>query len=149
MDRNHQIGSIAMQKPVRKVKLISKKGSTLHDFPYRSPDRKCPHFWIINVTPPGPAHCVHICIYCYARQAIYSDYSAGLPHCERFRLPFSRKQTDGHFRAIDGCTANCHVTCREMSSPPCQQPELVSAHPFKLSNLRERAAPGNRLPGMI
>ena len=401
MDRNHRIGSIAMQKPVGKVKLISKKGSTLHDFPYRSPDRKCPHFWIINVTPPGPAHCVHSCIYCYARQAIYSDYSAetlvydnlpalvekdlkrinlcppvsisnvsdpcqpipelrievkrlvqllmhygvsfsittkgdpgflldlpgfaayqpkfvavtiegtadillllspaapafdrrleavrrlaglgidtlirfdpvflhlfqalygnswfdqierlmgtfaatgakhiicstgrlsknrtlsadpslwqqvleivrrlsgeaarrfeqeyryerggtsqgyllkrelrlgfhhrlkaiverngmtyatcqelsapesdsaGLPHCERFRLPFSRKQADGHFRAIDGCTANCHVTCREMSSPPCQQPELVAAHPFKLSHLRERTAPGNRLPGMI
>ncbi len=401
MDRNHRIGSIAMQKPVGKVKLISKKGSTLHDFPYRSPDRKCPHFWIINVTPPGPAHCVHSCIYCYARQAIYSDYSAetlvydnlpalvekdlkrinlcppvsisnvsdpcqpipelrievkrlvqllmhygvsfsittkgdpgflldlpgfaayqpkfvavtiegtadillllspaapafdrrleavrrlaglgidtlirfdpvflhlfqalygnswfdqierlmgtfaatgakhiicstgrlsknrtlsadtslwqqvleivrrlsreaarrfeqeyryerggtsqgyllkrelrlgfhhrlkaiverngmtyatcqelsapesdsaGLPHCERPAQTLSRKQGDGHFRATDGYTANCHVTCREMSFPPCQQPELVAAHPFKLSHLRERTAPGNRLPGMI
>ena len=58
------------------VKLISKKGSTLHDYPYASPERKCPHFWIINVTPPGPAHCIHHCLYCYARQAIYSDYSA-------------------------------------------------------------------------
>ncbi len=57
------------------VKLINKRGSTLHDFPYSSPRRKCPHFWIINVTPPGPAHCVHNCIYCYARQAIYSDFS--------------------------------------------------------------------------
>ncbi|MEE8420520.1 MAG: hypothetical protein V3R92_03570, partial [Dehalococcoidales bacterium] len=85
---------------------------------------------------------------CQELSALESD-SAGLLHCERFRLPFSRKQADGHFRAIDGCTANCHVTCREMSSPPCQQPELVSAHPFKLSHLRERAAPGNRLPGMI
>ena len=58
------------------VKLISKKGSTLHDYPYTVSSRKCPHFWIINVTPPGPAHCVHQCLYCYARQAIYSDYSA-------------------------------------------------------------------------
>lgn len=57
------------------VKLISKKGSTLHDYPYTVSSRKCPHFWIINVTPPGPAHCVHHCLYCYARQAIYSDYS--------------------------------------------------------------------------
>ena len=57
------------------VKLVPKKGSTLHDFPYATPGRKCPHFWIINVTPPGPAHCVHNCLYCYARQAIYSDYS--------------------------------------------------------------------------
>jgi DNA repair photolyase len=55
--------------------LIEKKGSTLHDFPYSSPERKCPHFWIINVTPPGPAHCTHRCIYCYARDAIYSDFS--------------------------------------------------------------------------
>ncbi len=58
------------------IKLIDKKGSTLHDYPYRTPARKCPHFWIINVTPPGPAHCVHHCLYCYAREAIYSDYSA-------------------------------------------------------------------------
>lgn len=57
------------------VKLIPKKGSTLHDFPYSSPRRKCPHFWIINVTPPGPAHCIHNCLYCYARDAIYSKFS--------------------------------------------------------------------------
>jgi len=61
---------------MEQVKLISKKGSTLHDYPYTVPGRKCPHFWIINVTPPGPAHCIHHCLYCYARQAIYSDYSA-------------------------------------------------------------------------
>lgn len=57
------------------VNLIPKKGSTLHDFPYSSAGRKCPHFWIINVTPPGPAHCIHHCLYCYARQAVYSDFS--------------------------------------------------------------------------
>ena len=57
------------------VRLISKKSSTLHDYPYTTPSRKCPHFWIINVTPPGPAHCTHHCLYCYARQSIYSDYS--------------------------------------------------------------------------
>jgi len=57
------------------IKPQSKKGSTLHDFPYAVAGRKCPHFWIINVTPPGPSQCVHHCIYCYARQAIYSDYS--------------------------------------------------------------------------
>ena len=58
------------------VKLIDKKGSTLHDYPYSTPARKCPHFWIINVTPPGPSHCVHQCLYCYAREAIYSNRSA-------------------------------------------------------------------------
>jgi DNA repair photolyase len=58
------------------IKLIDKKSSTLHDYPYRTPARKCPHFWIINVTPPGPAHCVHHCLYCYAREAIYSNHSA-------------------------------------------------------------------------
>jgi len=57
------------------VRLIAKKGSTFHDFPYSHPERKCFHCWIINVTPPGPNQCVHDCIYCYAREAIYSNYS--------------------------------------------------------------------------
>ena len=57
------------------VKLIAKKGSTFHDFPYSHPERKCLHCWIINVTPPGPNQCAHGCIYCYAREAIYSSYS--------------------------------------------------------------------------
>jgi len=57
------------------VKLTAKKGSTFHDFPYSHPERKCFHCWIINVTPPGPSQCVHDCIYCYAREAIYSNYS--------------------------------------------------------------------------
>ena len=55
--------------------MIAKKGSTFHDFPYSSPERKCFHCWIINVTPPGPNQCLHHCIYCYAREAIYSNYS--------------------------------------------------------------------------
>jgi DNA repair photolyase len=57
------------------IKLIAKKGSTFHDFPYTSPERKCFHCWIINVTPPGPNQCLHNCIYCYAREAIYANYS--------------------------------------------------------------------------
>jgi DNA repair photolyase len=57
------------------VRLIAKKGSTFHDFPYSHPERKCFHCWIINVTPPGPNQCLHNCIYCYAREAIYSNYS--------------------------------------------------------------------------
>jgi DNA repair photolyase len=55
-----------------KVEPIKKKSSTLHDFPYDNPKRKCPHFWIINVTPPGQPHCIHRCIFCYARDAIFS-----------------------------------------------------------------------------
>ena len=57
------------------IKPIAKKGSTFHDFPYSSPERKCFHCWIINVTPPGPNQCLHHCIYCYARDAIYSNYA--------------------------------------------------------------------------
>jgi DNA repair photolyase len=57
------------------VKLIAKKGSTFHDFPYSHPERTCLHCWIINVTLPGPNQCLHNCIYCYAREAIYSNYS--------------------------------------------------------------------------
>ncbi|NWF77113.1 MAG: radical SAM protein [Chloroflexi bacterium] len=57
------------------IRLIAKKGSTFHDFPYSHPERKCFHCWIINVTPPGPNQCLHDCVYCYAREAIYSNYS--------------------------------------------------------------------------
>ncbi len=57
------------------MKLIAKKGSTFHDFPYSHPERKCFHCWIVNVTPPGPSQCLHNCIYCYAREAIYSNYA--------------------------------------------------------------------------
>jgi len=57
------------------IKLITKKDSTFHDFPYSHPERKCFHCWIINVQPAGPNQCLHNCIYCYAREAIYSNYS--------------------------------------------------------------------------
>lgn len=57
------------------VRLVPKKSSTFHDFPYSSPERKCLHCWIINVTPPGPNQCLHSCIYCYASKAIYSNHS--------------------------------------------------------------------------
>lgn len=57
------------------VRLITKKSSTFHDFPYSGPKRKCFHCWIVNATPPGPNQCLHDCIYCYAREAIYSNYS--------------------------------------------------------------------------
>jgi DNA repair photolyase len=57
------------------IRLIAKKGSTFHDFPYSHPRRKCFHCWIINVTPPGPNQCLHQCLYCYARDSIYANYS--------------------------------------------------------------------------
>ncbi|OFW56888.1 MAG: hypothetical protein A2Y75_06910 [Candidatus Solincola sediminis] len=45
---------------------------TLHDFPYRGERRKCYHQWIVNVTPAGREQCIHSCLYCYARDAVYS-----------------------------------------------------------------------------
>ncbi len=73
---------------------------------------------------------------CQELGAAESD-SAGLLHCQRFQLPFARKQADGRFHAIEGCTANCHISCRNLASPPCQQPALVSPHPFRMSYLRK------------
>jgi DNA repair photolyase len=75
---------------------------------------------------------------CQELSAEESD-SSGLPHCERFLLPFARKQADGRFKVIEGCTANCHVSCRDLLYPPCGQPELISPGPFKISYLRETA----------
>lgn len=58
---------------------IPRKSPTLHDFPYRHPRRKCHHKWIINVTPPGRENCLHQCLYCYARDAVYSRNQGGAP----------------------------------------------------------------------
>ncbi len=63
-----------------RVQLIPKKTSTLHDFPYAHERRKCFHAWIINVTPPGYDHCIHRCVFCYARDAIYSRKPDGITH---------------------------------------------------------------------
>jgi len=52
--------------------LRERRTPTLHDFPYRGEGRKCYHKWIINVTPPGSGNCLHSCLYCYARDAVYA-----------------------------------------------------------------------------
>jgi hypothetical protein len=72
---------------------------------------------------------------CQELSAAESD-SIGLPHCERFILPFTRKQADGRFQAINGCTANCHVTCRNLPNPPCGRCELAATRPFKTGYLK-------------
>lgn len=54
------------------VRLVRRKSSTFHDFPYACPQRKCIHSWIVNVTPPGAGHCIHRCVYCYARDAVFA-----------------------------------------------------------------------------
>jgi len=55
-----------------RFRVADRRTPTLHDFPYRGEGRKCYHKWIVNVTPPGKAHCLHACLYCYARDAVYS-----------------------------------------------------------------------------
>ncbi|NQT87425.1 hypothetical protein HQ560_11715 [bacterium] len=60
------------------VRLVHKKTSTFHDFPYDKPQRKCIHSWIVNVTPPGADHCIHACAYCYARDAVFARDSGGV-----------------------------------------------------------------------
>ena len=59
------------------VSLVTKKTSTFHDWPYSGPQRKCFHAWIVNLTPPGPDHCIHDCVYCYARYAVYTRVKRG------------------------------------------------------------------------
>lgn len=61
-----------------RVRLVHRRSSTFHDFPYDKPQRKCIHCWIVNVTPPGFDHCMHQCVYCYARDAIFSRDGGGV-----------------------------------------------------------------------
>jgi DNA repair photolyase len=72
---------------------------------------------------------------CQELSAEESD-SPGIPHCEGLPLPFARKQADGRFKPITGCSANCHVSCRGLSTPPCGQCELISCEPLRLKKLR-------------
>ena len=62
--------------------------------------------------------------------------SRSIPHCEGMPLPFARKGLGGTFYPIDGCTANCHVSCRAISIPPCERLALVTSKPLKISILR-------------
>ena len=62
----------------REVRLVPKRSSTFHDWPYSGPARKCFHAWIVNLTPPGRDHCIHDCVYCYARHAVYSRAPEGV-----------------------------------------------------------------------
>ncbi len=70
-------GYIGLYYPVMRVISRERRSPTLHDFPYRGEGRKCYHKWIVNVTPPGREHCLHACLYCYARDAVYSRRREG------------------------------------------------------------------------
>jgi DNA repair photolyase len=71
---------------------------------------------------------------CQELSAQESD-SRGIPHCGGLPLPFARKQADGRFQPISGCTASCHVSCRGLSTPPCGRSELISCEPLRLRKL--------------
>jgi hypothetical protein len=60
----------------------------------------------------------------------------GLPHCEGFAMPFSKRVGPREFAPVPGCSANCHVNCRELSEPPCGRPRLMRDEPYKASMLR-------------
>ncbi|MBM4248742.1 MAG: hypothetical protein FJ149_04795 [Euryarchaeota archaeon] len=93
---------------------VPRRTSTFHDWPYSGPARKCFHAWIVNLTPPGPDHCIHDCAYCYARHAVYTRARAGrlqvysnLPELierdlDRIRLcpPFSISNTTDPCQAV-------------------------------------------------
>jgi DNA repair photolyase len=62
----------------------------------------------------------------------------GLPHCERFPMPFSVRSGPRSFRPLEGCSADCHHSCAGLSEPPCGRPELARPRPFRPSSLRRR-----------
>jgi len=103
-----------------KVMEIKRKGPTLHDFPYSGPGRKCYHKWIVNVTPPGRDHCLHSCLYCYARDAVYSRSSKGIMEIYANIDEVVKRELDSlHL---------CPPVCISNVTDPCQDvPELKRA----------------------
>jgi DNA repair photolyase len=68
--------------------------------------------------------------------AIKDCDSKNIPHCKGMPLPFSRKGPGDKFYPITGCTANCHISCKNLENPPCGKPLLVTHQPLKVGNLR-------------
>ncbi len=64
----------------------------------------------------------------------------GLPHCEAYTMPFSRRVGRREFSPIAGCTANCHAGCAGLAHPPCGTPELAKPQPYKVSLLKKPKA---------
>ncbi len=60
----------------------------------------------------------------------------GLPHCEGFAMPFSRRTGAREFEPVPGCSANCHASCGDNAGPPCGRPRLVQDEPYRPSMLR-------------
>ena len=52
------------------VELRDLKANVIHDFPYPSVKRKCPHVALVSITHSGC--CVHRCPMCYARSYKWS-----------------------------------------------------------------------------
>jgi len=100
-----------------RVKLIRKHGSTFHDFPYRGEGRKCIHTWIINVTPSGYDHCLHRCVYCYARDAVFSKKPSGEMHIYS-NLP---ELVERDLRSL----ALCPPISISNTTDPCQEVEAL------------------------
>ncbi|MEW6555642.1 MAG: radical SAM protein [Actinomycetota bacterium] len=73
---------------------------------------------------------------CQELEAEEAD-TPGLPHCEAFPMPFSRRVGPRRLEPVPGCTANCHVSCADLSDPPCGRPELASPQPYRPSSLKQ------------
>jgi DNA repair photolyase len=85
---------------------------------------------------------------CQELTAEESD-STGIPHCEGLLTPFSLKGTDGKFHQVHDCSANCHVSCRGLAIPPCGQPALAKAAPYKVSELRRHTRRSKGSAGLV
>ncbi|MGQ9758477.1 MAG: hypothetical protein ACUVRX_10045 [Actinomycetota bacterium] len=75
--------------------------------------------------------------------------SPGLPHCEAFPMPFSRRTGEMGFAPLAGCTANCHVRCAGEPDPPCGRPELARPEPFRPTTLRRPAGKVKEAPARL
>jgi DNA repair photolyase len=64
-------------------------------------------------------------------EAVHKLCQLGIPTLIRFDPVFIHL-----FKPIEGCTANCHVSCKDLLLPPCGQPKLAAHEPFKISYLR-------------
>ncbi len=110
---------------------IKRKSPTLHDFPYSGPGRKCYHKWIVNVTPPGKDHCLHSCLYCYARDAVYSRRGEGVMEIYSNIGEVVEKELE--------TLRLCPPVCISNVTDPCQKvPALKKAVFFLVGNLVRR-----------
>jgi len=109
-----------------KTEPVARRSPTLHDYPYATARRKCFHKWIVNVAPPGRFNCLYGCLYCYAREAIYSRGRPGVLQYYQGLATLVRRELSGLRLCPPLSISNATDPCQPVAGLRAEVEALVS-----------------------